>query len=318
MSTFYDCVKGKFHRTLKVQCASGRKLKGFFQVHQTSDGLDYRVPEQAKGKFRAYLRNLVFEHLIVNRKWPYALADDLHYDVYVGIDVHSRYAGFTFFFKNGQQIFFASEKVPKKNSSQRAEKLKADLLFKIIYDKLKKYLPKYAANPNGIVVVRDGRSFGEEEKALAKVVAALAEDDLVDVQTLKTGIVDLHKQSTIPMRLVSQTNGHARLENPAIGACKMINAREGFLFTTGYPFRIPGTVHPMHYALRSGDVDFDLVMEDLFHQTMLAFSAPERGSRLPVTIKLIDTLLTPLSAMSDAEREDAVDEPEDGLTTIDN
>jgi hypothetical protein len=165
ITNFHDCLKSKFYPDLKVQCASASKITSFFHSFESTENrevYEYKVPEGAKPMFRSYLFNLVMEHLIVNRKWPFALEKNLHYDIYIGIDVHERYAGFTFFFKNGEHIYFFSEKVPKKNKSQRTEKLKSGLLYKMIYDKLKQFIPKHAPNPNGIVILRDGRSFGEE------------------------------------------------------------------------------------------------------------------------------------------------------------
>ena len=51
-------------------------------------------------------------------------------------------------------------------------------------------------------------------------------------------------------------------------------------------------------------------MEDLFHQSMLAFSAPDRSNALPISIKLIDTLLEPLAAAGDQEEEEADEDNE--------
>lgn len=314
IKNFHDCLKSKFYPGLKVQCASASKIKSFFMpfTSNSSRVMEYKVPEDKKPRFRSYLFNLVMEHLIVNRKWAFALATNLHYDIYVGVDVHERYAGFTFFFKNGENIFFFPEQVAKKNKSQRAEKLKAGLLYKMIYDKLKLFIPKYAANPNGIVIVRDGRSFGEEEKALSSVIESLASDGIVNKVTLKSGVIDLHKQSAVPLRVAYQTNSYNNLENPIAGAYQLFDTTEGFIYNTGFPFQIPGTAKPLHLSLKAGDVEFIKVMEDVFCQSMMAFSAPDRSNSLPVTIKLIDTLLEPLAATVD------VIEEEEEETTIDN
>ena len=40
-----------------------------------------------------------------------------------------------------------------------------------------------------------------------------------------------------------------------------------------------------------GNAEFKLILEDIFHQTMLAFSAPDRQNSLPITLKIIDTLI---------------------------
>jgi hypothetical protein len=306
IKTFHDCLKSKFYPDLKVQCASASKIQSYFQAFanpQVSGMKEYRVPEDKKPKFRSYLFNLVMEHLIINRKWPFALAQNLHYDIYIGVDVHERYAGFTFFFKNGEHIFFFPEEVPKKNKSQRAEKLKSNLLYKMIYEKLKSLIPLYAPNPNGIIIVRDGRSFGEEEKALQNVITSLTKDTLID-DSLQSGVIDLHKQSAVPLRIALQTNGNNGLENPAAGTYKLFSDIEGFLFNTGYPFQIPGSAKPLHLSLKAGNVNFLKVMEDLFGQSMLAFSAPDRSNALPITIKLIDTLLDPLTTTTDIEEDE--------------
>lgn len=312
--SFHDCLKNKFYPDLKVQCASAYKINTFFQKFPNADaaGLhEFRVPEDRKPRFRSYLLNLVLEHLIVNRKWPYALAKNLHYDIYIGIDVHDRYAGFTFFFRNGEDIVFAPERVPLKNRSQRAEKLKAGLLVNVLYKHLRMMIPDFCPNPNSIVIIRDGRSFGEEGKALRTVLSNLAADGLVDNSKIVSGVVDLHKQSAIPLRIASHTSGHNKLENPIAGAFKPLNNQEGFLVNTGFPFQIRGTAKPLHLSLREGNIDYSNVAEDMFCQSILAFSAPDRSNSLPITIKLIDALLEPLSAAPEVVEED--DEYEDSI-----
>jgi hypothetical protein len=313
ISSFHDCLKNKFYPNLKVQCASAHKIRSFFKSYPSTDGYEFKVSEDRRPKFRSYLLNLILEHLIVNRKWPYALATDLHYDVYVGIDVHDRYAGFTIFLKNGENIFFFPEKVPLKNHSQRAEKLKANLLYNVIFEKLKMLLPRFCPQPNGIVIIRDGRSFGEEGKALKKVIMDLTTLGITSTNT-KYGVMDLHKQSAIPMRIASQTNGYNRLENPMAGTYKILDGAEAFLFNTGFPFQIRGSAKPLHISLQEGNVIFKDVLEDIFCQTILAFSAPDRSNSLPVTIKLIDALLEPLSSKKEIEEDD--EEYED--STIEN
>ncbi len=60
-----------------------------------------------------------------------------------------------------------------------------------------------------------------------------------------------------------------------------------------------------------------MVMEDLFAQTMMAFSAPDRSNSLPITIKLIDTFLEPLAAAFEDEEinEDDMEEEIEELIT---
>ncbi|RYE38833.1 MAG: hypothetical protein EOP48_26520 [Sphingobacteriales bacterium] len=112
---------------------------------------------------------------------------------------------------------------------------------------------------------------------------------------MKWGVIDLHKQTATPLRIASHSNGHSPLENPVAGAFKAINEKEGFLYNTGFPFQIRGSAKPLHLTQVAGNVEFLKVSEDVFRQSMLAFSAPDRSNSLPITIKLIDTLLEPLS-----------------------
>jgi len=125
------------------------------------------------------------------------------------------------------------------------------------------------------------------------------------------GVLDLHKQSAIPLRAASQTNGHNHLENPIAGAYKLFSTTEAFLFNTGFPFQIRGSAKPLHVSLRDGNIEFQKALEDVFCQTILAFSAPDRSNSLPITIKLIDALLEPLSANGEAAEED--EEYEDSI-----
>jgi hypothetical protein len=308
---FHNQLKNKFYPGLQLQCASAFKINGYFApVAAQGQGspLAYKVLAENRNRFQSYLFNLTLELLIVNRKWPFALAKPLHYDIYIGVDVHDRYAGFTFFFKNGEQIFFSHHQVPKRNRSQRAEKLKAKLLHEVIYEKLKTFIPGNCPLPNGIVLLRDGRSFGEEEEALTKVIADLKADGTL-TNDPQWGIIDLHKQSAVPLRVALQTDGHEALTNPQAGSYKLINGREGFIFNTGYPFGIRGSAKPQHLSLKAGNLTFLKVLEDIFCQSMLAFSAPDRSNSLPISIKLIDILLEPLAAsVEEVEEEEEADD----------
>lgn len=316
IKNFHDCLKNKFFPNLKFQCASACKIKSFYQSYTNNNNgskiIEHRLIPTMEYKFRSYLFNLVMEHLLVNRKWPFSLVNNLHYDIYIGIDVHERYAGFTFFYKNGENIFFDHKRVAKKTAGNRSEKLKKDFISEMLLKKLENHIPKYCPNPNGIVLVRDGRSFGEEELALDEVSEKLTEKGLINPKTMKKGVIDLHKQSMVPLRIASCTNGYNKFENPRAGSYKFKNQNESFLFNTGYPFIISGTAKPLHLILQSGNVDFKMVMEDLFAQSMMAFSAPDRSNSLPIIIKLIDTFLEPLAAaFEDDIPEDEIDENEE-------
>lgn len=303
VKNFHDCLKKKFFPNIKFQCASLSRIKSFYNSYLDADKkIHYKVKPQIINKYKSYLFNLLMELLIVNRKWPYVLNKNLNYDIYIGIDVHDRYAGFCFFYKNGENIFFEHKNIPKTSGDRRnrAEKLKVANIVPVLLNKLEKHIPKYVPNPNGIVIIRDGRSFGQEEKALLEVIERLDEKGLVDKERIKYGVLDLYKNTSVPLRAaVKIENQYNRIDNTISGTYKIISSNgnlNGYIFNTGFPFKIKGTANPIHINLKDGNLDFKLALEDVYVQTMLAFSAPDRPNSLPITIKLIDTYLAPVAA----------------------
>lgn len=297
IKNFHDIIKNRFYDTLKFQCISTEKIFNYYQSFPSTRSLqllEYKVAEDKIGKFKSILFNLVLEYLNINRKWAYALKEALNYDVYIGIDIHQRFAGFSFFYKNGEKIFIDTKRVPLKNKSVRVEKIKAVDIIEVVYNKLKSHIPKYCNNPNGIIFIRDGKSFEEEEKAMQEIIERLANENLITKNTLNWGIIELHKQSSIPIRMVIESNNYDKYQNVIAGSYTFISKNEAFIFNTGYPFKIKGTTKPLYLIHRNGNINFEKALQDIFNQSMLAFSAPDKSNSLPITIKLIDSFLQPL------------------------
>jgi len=295
IKNLHDCVKKNFYRSVQFQCAASHKITSFFRGYIEKGAVIYRLVEERLRSYKSYVANLFFEHLIINQKWPYALSKALNYDIYVGLDVHDHYAGFTFFYRNGEKIVFDFAEVSSKTGTYRNEKISARVITERLLDNLKRHIPQYAKNPNGIVLLRDGRSFGEEPKALKVVIDELAKVNLINKSSFRFGIVDIHKSTSIPYRIALESQGFPSLVNPISGTYKMFNSQTGFLFTTGYPFKINGTVHPIHITLIEGDAELEKVMHDIFNQCIMAFSAPDKPSSLPIVLKLIDTMIRPFA-----------------------
>ena len=297
---FHACLKKKFsEQNLWFQCASYERIQRFYDAFPDDDaGYSYKLANTNEAyKFDSYQFYLSTSYLLMNRVFPYALHQPLNYDIYIGIDVHDRAGGFVFFYKNGEKIFFDTIPVPYKNRHSRAEKLTEEQIFDKIYEKLKIHIPKVCQNPNGIVLVRDGRSHGGETVALQRAIAQLHRDGLLDQQTVRWAVVDVHKHSAVPLRAGLTYNTARPLELPRIGTVKKLGRylTDAFVFNTGYPFRLNGSVRPLHLSFIEGSADFDRIISDLFAQTLLAFSAPDRPCGLPIIIKLLDTFLEPLS-----------------------
>ncbi|UHG94675.1 hypothetical protein LQ777_29195 (plasmid) [Spirosoma oryzicola] len=296
----HHCLKKKFaERDLLFQSASYERIAGFYEAFADADaGVEYRLANSEESyKFESYLFYLSVAYLLVNRVFPYALEKPLNYDIYIGVDVHDRNGGLVFFYRNGENIFFDTFDVPPKNKHTRSEKLTEQQLYDKIYAKLKRHIPMVCQNPNGIILERDGRSHGNEVSALLRVINDLHNEGLLDKNTIKWAVVDVHKQSSIPLRVAYNYNPERPMELPRIGTVKRLgpDGHDAFLFNTGFPFKIRGSVRPLHLNFVEGTADFDKIIEDVFAQTMLAFTAPDRPSALPITIKLLDMFLEPIS-----------------------
>ncbi len=299
IKNFHDCLKKKFFPDIKFQCASIAQISSYFySVKVEQNLLKYEHRNDVIDKYKSYLFYLLMEFLVVNRKWPYALNNNMNYDIYIGIDVHERYAGFSFLYKNCENIFFDYKEIPliAGDPRKRAEKIKAEAITPILYEKLSSHIPDYAPNPNGIVLIRDGKSFGQEEISLQKVIEQLHIKGLINKDTIKWGVLDLFKKTVTPIRMVSVDDSSDKMENVISGSYKIINGNTGFIFNTGYPFKIRGTANPIHLHLKTGNIDFTDALQDVFSQTILSFSAPDKPNSLPVSIKLIDSFLAPVAA----------------------
>lgn len=299
INNIHDLFKNRNYPKIKIQCASASKIKSYYKTSTDENGEFTYIKNQEKiDKYKSYLFNLLMEYLILNGKYPFALSNNPNYDIYIALDVHERNVGFSFFYKKGEEIVFQYEEVPSTagDSRKRAEKVKAKFIVEKIYPILKDHLEAgYVDNPNGIILLRDGRSYEEEDKAMIEIIDKLSSDLLIDRNTLKYAVVDVHKSTALPLRVFTQNNSYNKIENPIAGTYKMTSQNEGFIFSTGFPFRTGGTSKPLQISLQSGDADCNKIMQDIFGQIMLAFSAPDRANGLPISMKLIDVLLQPLS-----------------------
>ncbi|MDF2188325.1 hypothetical protein [Paraflavitalea sp. CAU 1676] len=300
---FHQMLKKELFNTVKVKCVSADKLKSFLKLG--TDGrepLSYTVPDDLMRSFRSYLSYTLFECLIINRKWPFALAQPLHHDIYIGIDAHDFYAGFCFFFGNGEKIVFDIDPVAKAVGSSRNEKINHRVISDKIVSVLSRHLKVSKDKPGSIVILRDGVSFGEEEKALQNALHQLAEMKLLDAGAVKTGVINVAKTSAIPIRVTTYDDSRRILHNPDCGTYlypNEQNKKDAFIFNTGYPYQVPGTSQPIHISYCCGNINFGQALQDIFNLTQITFSSPDRPTSLPLPLKLIDTLIRDVAHEND-------------------
>ncbi len=302
----HNYLKRSFWPDLQFQCATANKIVSFYHFVQET----YEFKRELQSKFVSYLRYMACGLLNVNRMWPWVLESSLHYEVYVGIDVLNSRAGFTFVFDGARHTFF--EDFP----SRQKEKLTSKQIETVLYNRLSEHLRDLDLHPRSIVVHRDGRLFDSERTGIQRAVKRLKSEGFLDNDAV-IGVVDIRKTSSSRLRIVEERKDGS-LMNPRIGAyyVPQENGREGFVCNTGWPFKLPGTVNPLHACIVEGDLDIRWVLEDIFALSQLIWAAPDRCARLPLTIKLADDFLDPIAA--EVNEEEALYGDEDELDSDSN
>jgi hypothetical protein len=287
----HDAIKAEHWPDLQFQCATATKL-GSFYVRGRDPGSYVVPPERAKA-LDSYVRSCALAMLVLNRKWAWALATPLHYEVYVGIDVLNHMTGVTFVYRNGAEIVFNNYR------SKQPERLTSRQLRDILVRTLGEHLRDLGLRPHSLVLHRDGRTYASELKALRDAVHELQRQGVLPLD-IEVGVVEIRKTTADHLRIVEGTE-LAMVHNPTIGSSHTLGASEGIVCTTGEPFRLPGTAKPVAAVIVEGTLRIDWVLEDIADLAQLVFTAPDRCARLPATIKLADDFLEPIASATDQE-----------------
>jgi len=287
-SDLHHWVKTRLQPELQLKCASAASLLRHYQR-------DGSVRPDKVGRLRGYVDNCAIGALLVNRRWPWAIADPLHHDVHIGIDVLGGVAGLTYLYDGGRRIFFESRRGAK------AEQLSSGQLATTIADSMSNHLVGTQCMPTRLLIHRDGRLFPAERAGVKAAVRRLQNDGKLPLD-VQVGFVEVHKHTSNNLRLVK---GVVPREAAAadVGSWWPLNDTTGIVCTTGTPFRIPGTPQPLEITT-SGTTTLEAALEDVFRLSQLGFSAPSLSTRLPIVLKLADDLLEAVAAQYD---EDAAD-----------
>jgi hypothetical protein len=239
------------------------------------------------GHYRSYLQNVVINKiLLLNSRWPFVLANPLHADLTIGIDVKNNTAGFTFIMKDGRTIWSTS------SDSQYRERLSKAQCSAVICKQLEKRLSTKSPLQN-IVVHKDGRTYPGEEEGLREGFNRLVAQGLV-LPGFDLNLVEVQKTTRTPVRffeLISVPGSQTDIiTNPQIGA-HLTLFDNAYLATTGLPYSFLGTSKPIHVIKVSGNMSFEWILEDLFCLSNLTWTRIEDCSRVPLSIKMTDIRL---------------------------
>jgi hypothetical protein len=149
-----------------------------------------------------------------------------------------------------------------------------------------------------------------EIKGIKEALDRLAREGLLE-KDYNCNFVEIKKTSRIPVRffdtLTPQGSMQERTENPRIGKY-VIFYDNAFLCTTGRPFKYQGTAKPLQVTKVDGDMDFKLILEDVFALANLTWTKPNYCSRLPISIKMTDIRLREIAGKYDEDKLKFVEE----------
>ena len=253
------------------------------------DATRYIVKDSERGRFSGYLRNVALNKiLLTNGKWPFILDTPLHADVIIGIDVKNNTAAFTLIANGGKIIRLSTSP-----SRQKEQLLKAQVT-QFVSDLICQEGPHFESRPRQIVIHRDGRTWPVEIEGVKEACRQLVKDGYLD-QGWQLTVVEIAKSAPAPLRLFnvkpSNRGQGIYVENPMVGNWIQTASNEGYVCTTGQPFRIPGTSNPLHIRRATGNMSIEHCLSDIFSLSCLTWTRPEGATRLPVSIKLCDRSL---------------------------
>jgi hypothetical protein len=264
--------------------------------------------ERISKKFRGYMSNVVLNKiLLLNSCWPFVLANPLHADLIIGIDVKNHTAGFTVVHKNGQEFGFSSSRTDDK------ERLSKNHVSSKLYQVLISELEEKRGSVQTIAVHRDGTLYTSEMQGIVEALNRLEREGVIR-QGYDCNFLEIRKSSRIPVRFfdTTQVSGSLREEtrNPWLGTYGVF-ADSAFICNTGRPYRYDGTAKPLQVTKVSGSMDFRLLLQDVFNLANLTWTRIDYCSRVPLTIKMTDIRLREIAgAYNEDELRFAADQEE--------
>ena len=268
------------------------------EVLQSDGQRQYHPDPSQRGRLSGYLRNVALNKiLLINRKWPFVLADRLHADITIGIDVKNNTCGLLAVGRFGADIR------PFLKTSRQQEQLQPSQIKKYLCEVLRDEASATSEPIRTIVIHRDGTLWPSELEGAQQAIAELKQEGVIPLDATLT-ILEIPKSSPAPLRLYGVTEGpNSRpwIENAEVGDCYIVNDTEAYLCTTGQPFLRQGTARPLHVKRVAGPLPLLHCLEDLYALTVLAWTQPEGCTRYPITLKLNDRYLRDEASDYDAD-----------------
>jgi hypothetical protein len=238
------------------------------------------------------LQNLALGVLTEAGVQPWVLADHLHHDLHIGIDLLFGKVGYHFLYGTGGRIIqrYFGESFHK---GRMTEAIKKPELCKRLEEAIRSIVQNNH-HIKSIIIHRDGRWWPSESAALQETIAILKKD------------------KTLPEDIAMEENGRELLQNTLFGTYLILDRQRILLSTTGRPGaweRGRGRTAKnllLELVETIGEVNIQDIAEDAYRLTHLNWNAPNIEIGLPVTIRWTDEALreTFRSPIEEEESED--------------
>jgi hypothetical protein len=266
---------------------------------------DDKVREIAVGgdphRLESLLRNLSLALLTEVGQMPWVLADALHHDLHLGVDLlHGRIGFHGLYGHGGRHVW--SEFGTAVQRGRMHEQIKAPELQRRVEhfiravaeaDQLRRHLALH----------RDGRWWESEHDGLQAALDTLLREGIVPTD-FRVTVAEIRKNH-LPVRLFTHiapsvdSAGLGGMINPIPGCCLELDAQRAVLTTTGRPGSWDGKRRGRTASTLMIDIVDHIgdaspiahVAEDAYRLTHLNWNAPDIEIALPVTIRWADRLL---------------------------
>lgn len=245
---------------------------------------------------RGQARNLALALATEAGVKPWVLANPLHHDLHVGIDLLYGRVGYLCLYGTGGRLIQRYLGEAQERGRMR-EAIKRPVLQARLYETVRA-IREEGHDVSSIVIHRDGRWWPSEQSALWGALEHLRRGGVLGAE-VRCAVVEVRKNH-MPVRLFTFDPETRLLQNPLPGTYLLVDEDRALLTTTGRPGawdaeggRTAGTIL-LQVVQRVGRVSLQEIAEDAYRLTQLNWSSPDIEIALPVTIRWTDEALREL------------------------
>ena len=253
------------------------------------------ISENESNFSKSQLRNLALGILIECGTKPWVIAEDLHHDLHIGIDLLYGHINYNFLYGKGGR-FIKTETGSSISRGRYHEAIKKTPLSNQIISNIKS-IKNEGHEIKNLIIHRDGRWWKSESEGLEYAIAHLKDEDIIPKET-KYAIVEIRK-SHLPIRIFSSRFKERKisLRNPLIGTYLKLDSNNILLTTTGTKawddFNRGRSANTLLLKVveKEGNLNIEEIAEDAYNLTHLNWNSPDIDISLPVTITWADQAL---------------------------